>query len=247
MACRPDAAFDVPAPGQFVHVDTGPERALRRPFSIAGVGASGEVELLIELRGAGTRALQELPVGVSITMLGPLGHGFTLPEGGRAAVVVAGGIGVAGVRYLTHRLVDAGTPLTVLVGARTAELLLHDTLPRVGEDRMRVVLATDDGSTGIHGTVCELLESEVSTLAPDTVVYCCGPRPMLDGAAAVALANSFDCELSLEEMMACGVGACRGCVVATVDGYRTVCKDGPVFDASVLLKTTDRLMEVARG
>ncbi len=253
-------------PGQFVHVDTGPERTLRRPFSVAGVTREGDLELLIELRGDGTRALADLPVGALLTIMGPLGHGFMLPRTDAAthraaeaisradaathraaeatcrAAVVAGGIGVAGIRLLALRLAEAGVNATLFVGARTGEALLHTTLPEPGTVR----LATDDGTVGFHGTVCDLFEAESSALPEDTTVYACGPRAMLDSLAAITSRRGMTCELSLEEMMACGVGACRGCVVSTIDGYRTVCKDGPVFNASVLVPEGS-VMEVARG
>jgi len=242
LACRPQTPFDSAEPGQFVHVDTGRERAFRRPFSVAGLTDDGAVELLIELRGEGTRTLAELPVGSSLAMMGPLGNGFRLPPAGSHAAVVAGGIGVAGVRHLVQRLESAGVDTTVYVGARTADALLHGVLPRPSDARV----ATDDGSAGMRGTVCDLFATGAGALAPDTTVYGCGPRPMLDTLAAVAARSHLACQVSLEEMMACGVGACRGCVVPTVDGYRTVCKDGPVFDASMLV-AAERTMEVARG
>jgi len=259
LTCRIEEPFDAAQPGQFVHVDTGPERTLRRPFSVAGVTNDGDVELLVELRGDGTRALADLPVGAPLTIMGPLGRGFTLPRPsgnthGRVAVghqegtsdpiaaVVAGGIGVAGIRFLACRLVESGVTTRLFVGARTAEALLHAALPGPASAR----LATDDGTKGFHGTVCDLFETESSTLPGNTMIYACGPRGMLDGLAAIASRRGMRCELSLEEMMACGVGACRGCVVSTIHGYQTVCKDGPVFDSSVLIPEGS-VMEVARG
>ncbi len=268
LTCRLLTQFETVEPGQFVHVDTGPERTFRRPFSVAGVTPAGEVELLIELRGGGTRALAELPVGASLTMMGPLGRGFTLVDARAAgapsraaesdpraagaapraagaaprAAVVAGGIGVAGVRLLAQRLFESGVDTSLFVGARTADALLDATLPE--PDAVRV--ATDDGSRGFHGTVCDLFTAESVDLPGNTTVYGCGPRAMLDALAVVAGERGMACELSLEEMMACGVGACRGCVVSTVDGYRTVCKDGPVFNASVLVPEGSA-MEVAGG
>ena len=254
LACRPLTAFDTAAPGQFVHVNTGPERTLRRPFSVAGVTPGRDVELLIELRGEGTRALADLPVGAQLTIMGPLGRGFTLAaprtaasdqrtaEAAPPAAIVAGGIGVAGVRFLAQRLAEEGMEATMFVGARTASALLHSTLLEPGTVR----IATDDGSAGFHGTVCDLFADDSVNLPVNTRVYGCGPRAMLDTLASVAGERGMECELSLEEMMACGVGACRGCVVSTVDGYRTVCKDGPVFDASVLIRE-GHAMEVAGG
>ncbi len=242
-----------------MHVDTGPERVFRRPFSVAGLGADGEIELLIELRGSGTLALSQMPLGASLRILGPLGTGFTMPavtavkeNGGShaealvvsepSAAVVAGGIGVAGIRLLARRLAARGVETTIYVGARSSTDLLHGTLPKPEEVR----IATDDGSTGARGTVCDLFDADAGSLPAGTLVYGCGPRPMLDALARIAARHGLACQVSLEEVMACGVGACRGCVVETVDGYRTVCRDGPVFDATKLVAGIAHT-EAARG
>jgi dihydroorotate dehydrogenase electron transfer subunit len=165
--------------------------------------------------------------------MGPLGNAFTL-SGTEQAVLVAGGIGVAGLRYLAEEIRRAGRTATILVGARSRDRLLHHLLP-TADGRPKVRVATDDGSAGFAGTVCDLLEREAPSLERGTRVYCCGPRPMIERAAGIALARGLPCEVLLEEVMACGVGACRGCVVGTVHGYKAVCSDGPVFDARDLL------------
>jgi dihydroorotate dehydrogenase electron transfer subunit len=236
LACNVGDDLDSPEPGQFVHLDVLAGLALRRPFSVAGVPVTGVLELLIELRGEGTRALSALPVGTTVSILGPLGRGFTMPPSNAPAVIVAGGAGVAGVRLLAQRLAQRPEPLTMLVGARSRDHLLHNLLPEATEDgRLRQEIATDDGSAGLAGTVCDLLARELGRVPDEAVVYCCGPRAMTDAAGALALERDLHCEVSLEEVMACGTGACRGCVVETRDGYRTVCSDGPVFDARALV------------
>lgn len=219
-----------------MHVTASSELTLRRPFSVAGARSPGTLELLVELRGKGTHGLAALPEGASVPVMGPLGNTFTLPEPGAAAVLVAGGIGVAGLRYLADRLAADGTPLLMLVGARTKDGLLTDLLPSPTDDRrIRLRIATDDGSEGRQGTVCALFEEVARDLAPSTRVYCCGPPGMIEEAARIARRADLPCEGLLEEIMACGVGACRGCVVETRHGYKAVCSDGPVFDVRDLI------------
>lgn len=209
---------------------------LRRPFSVAGVPAPGSFDLLVEVRGKGTRALTDMPVGAEVEVLGPLGNEFSEPAAGEASLLVAGGIGVAGLRLLAQELVSADREVHAFVGARSADALLHHALPSPTNDgRMTVETATDDGSEGLHGTVTQLLERALEEIETPGHIYCCGPPAMIAPTARIADAAGIRCEALLEEMMACGVGACRGCVVATRSGYRTVCADGPVFDTSELL------------
>jgi len=225
-----------PAPGQFVNVAVSEELTLRRPFSVAGTPAPGSFDLLVEVRGKGTRALADMPVGAEVDVLGPLGNEFSGPAGDGASLLVAGGIGVAGLRLLAQELRRADHEVHAFVGARSADALLHHTLPSPTDDgRMVVRTATDDGSEGLHGTVTQLLERTLDGGEVAERIYCCGPPAMIASTARIADARGIRCEALLEEMMACGVGACRGCVVATRSGYRSVCADGPVFDTSELL------------
>lgn len=228
--------FPDPLPGQFVNVAADAGLTLRRPFSVAGGRGGGTIELLVELRGRGTRALALLPEGSVFGVMGPLGTGFGLPENGETAVLVAGGIGVAGLRLLAERLVRKATPTLTLVGARTEEKLLAGLLPPgTGTEPSRVEVATDDGSAGFRGTVTGLLSTRVRELGGPARIYCCGPPGMIRETARIAADHGLRCEALLEEIMACGVGACRGCAVETRDGYRAVCSDGPVFDTADLV------------
>jgi dihydroorotate dehydrogenase electron transfer subunit len=224
--------------GQFVSVATAPELALPRPFAVAGRPSSGSVELLVESRGRGTRFLAEAPLSSELSVIGPLGNTFTKPRPEARAVLVAGGIGVAGLRLLAWELADSETPWEplVLVGARSRELLLDGCLA-VPDERPRpeVRIATDDGSAGHRGPVTDLLARALDESPGPSTVYCCGPPAMIRSAAGIALERGAPCEALLEEVMACGVGACRGCVVETRAGYRCVCSDGPVFDVSELV------------
>jgi dihydroorotate dehydrogenase electron transfer subunit len=219
-----------------VHVRTPADLALRRPFSVAAVTGPGRFELLVRVRGKGTDALVSLSAGAPVSVIGPRGSGFTLPAPGEAAVLVAGGIGVAGLRLLAQMLATRGGKLIALVGARTNESLLDGALPAATADgRVRIEVATDDGTRGFRGTVCALLERTLPEVSRPARVYCCGPAPMLRAASRTALSAGHACEVLVEEIMACGVGACRGCVVSTRRGYRAACSDGPVFDAADVL------------
>jgi dihydroorotate dehydrogenase electron transfer subunit len=233
--CAFDAgpAFPDALPGQFVHVRTPADVTLRRPFSVAAVTGPGLFELLVRKRGKGTDALLSLPAGAPVPVIGPGGNAFTMPGPDETAVLVAGGIGVAGLRLLARTLATGGARLVVLVGARTGESLLDGALPRPTPDgRVRVEVATDDGTRGFRGIVSALLERTLPEVVRPARVYCCGPAPMLRAASSSALAAGHACEVLVEEIMACGVGACRGCVVSTRRGYRAACTDGPVFDAA---------------
>ncbi|MEW6724861.1 MAG: dihydroorotate dehydrogenase electron transfer subunit [Bacillota bacterium] len=212
-------------PGQFVMVQAGHEGArLRRPLSLHRFDA-GRVELLYRVVGSGTRWLAGLAPGEQLELLGPLGRGFPLhPD--RPAVLVGGGIGGAPLVALAEARGRAEVPTLVLLGARqAAELVAVDRFRDLG---CRVEVATDDGSAGRHGLVTQWLPEAMADFGEEAVIYGCGPQGMLR--ALMTLDPRFTVYLSLEERMACGVGACLGCAVAAADGgYLRVCRDGPVF------------------
>jgi dihydroorotate dehydrogenase electron transfer subunit len=225
-----------PRPGQFVNVAVSDDLTLRRPFSVAGIPAPGRFDLLVEMRGRGTRALAEKPIGSTVGVVGPLGNEFILPDADSVSVLVAGGIGVAGLRLLAQELRRGYHRIHALVGARRSEGLLHHVLPSpTGDGEVLLEVATDDGSEGFRGKVTGLLERVLDELDAPARVYCCGPPAMIAAIADITARRNVPCEALLEEMMACGVGACRGCVVATRSGYKSVCSDGPVFDTSELV------------
>jgi len=216
--------------GQFVHLRVGRDsRAiLRRPFSVHR--ASGEhIEILYQVLGAGTRALAEKPVGdASMDLVGPLGHGWEAPHGLSHALFVTGGLGAAPLGMLAEELASRGVAVVVAMGAPCGDrLVARDLFERVAR---RVVVATDDGSCGTEGFVTVLSERLLRTESFD-MVYTCGPEAMQRIVAAQARDAGVRCQLSLERLMACGVGACLSCVVTTRDGLRRACVDGPVFDA----------------
>ncbi|MGE5560248.1 MAG: dihydroorotate dehydrogenase electron transfer subunit [Chloroflexota bacterium] len=217
-------------PGQFLHIRCGDGNFLRRPISLADADPrSGTVTLLIRRAGRGTDWLAGRHPGERLDVIGPLGNGFPSPTA-REWWLVAGGIGWAPLRFLALRGVALGKRVRVFFGARTVtELIgLEDLDPYLCE----FTLTTDNGSAGRAGTVIDALPADC---APDTAVFACGPRGMLKALAERlrAYENTPQLYVSLEERMACGVGACLGCAVSTTDGLpKRVCADGPVFAAA---------------
>jgi dihydroorotate dehydrogenase electron transfer subunit len=197
---------------------------LARAFSIAR-RREGESHFLLEDVGPGTRRLSELRAGDGLWLLGPLGRGFTAPAPGRRAILVGGGVGIAPLAMLQDTLQGQST---VLLGFRDGARAEGAALL----DGARV--ASDDGSAGHHGLVTELLSAEIER-DPMAVVYACGPAGMLEGVRAICAAQEIPAQLALEAGMACGFGACFGCVVPRRGGgYLRVCVDGPVVDAREL-------------
>lgn len=220
-------------PGQFVEVrvDNSPTTFLRRPISISFVDRSrNELWLLVAAIGDGTRAMASLAVGSRLNCLLPLGNGFTMPSSASERVLlVGGGVGVAPLLYMGAEMRRCGCEPTFLLGARrSADLLLLDHFRRYG----RVFVTTEDGSAGERGFVTNhsVLQSEHFDR-----IQTCGPKPMMVAVARYASAAGIDCEASLENMMACGVGACLCCVEKTTEGNLCVCKEGPVFNINKLL------------
>lgn len=237
LACGP--AYASAVPGQFVMVRTGSALVplLRRPFSIFGtIGPPDRpegIELLYKALGQGTRQMAGMAPGAAIDILGPLGRGFTVDTDDRRIYLAAGGMGVAPIRFLAvhlHALGVAPPTCHMFLGGRSqADLLCREEFPALG---IPVTVTTDDGSDGDQCLITDPLESAVAAQAPDRL-YACGPHGMLQCVAGIAERHKVTCQISMETMMACGMGACLGCAVATADGqagYRHVCIDGPVFD-----------------
>jgi len=221
-------------PGQFVNikVSDGFEPLLRRPVSIHRVKGA-KVKLFYEVVGAGTRVLSTRKPGEFLDIIGPLGNGFDYRGSAKVKagknILIAGGMGVAPLVFLAEK-VRLSKPL-VLLGARTKKLILcAREFKTLG---CGVQLATDDGSAGFKGKVTDLLKI-ILTQTRISGLFSCGPRGMLRAVSEIARENKINAQLSLEEHMACGIGACLGCVVSTKGGYRRVCKDGPVFSSQEL-------------
>ena len=235
-------AFKAARAGQFVMIKTTGEgeTLLRRPFSIHDVREDEGrlvLELLYKVVGPNTGVYAKLKPGQSVSVLGPLGNAFTLPEKGAKSFLVGGGIGIAPMLFLGRQLVEAGhdpSCHTVFIGGRSKEDVLSAEVFR--EMGLTVVETTDDGSLGEKGRITVPLERFYEKEKP-SLVYACGPHPMLVGVAQLMEGRDALCELSLEIIMACGMGACMGCVVDGRDAehpYHHVCIDGPVFDAKNL-------------
>ncbi|MBQ8975541.1 MAG: dihydroorotate dehydrogenase electron transfer subunit [Oscillospiraceae bacterium] len=215
--------------GQFVHILCGEGNMLRRPISICDVQDS-ELTVIFEVKGSGTKWLSERAVGEYIDVLGPLGHGFKL-DGLSNFVVVGGGIGVPPMLFAA-KSAPCRANVTAVLGFRSRDrIILDNAFNRVCGS---VITATDDGSNGVQGPVTLPLEELLKRGVYDGVL-CCGPRPMLRAVAELCEKYSVPCQVSMEQRMGCGIGACLVCSCATrkngVEHMSRVCKDGPVFDA----------------
>ena len=230
-------------PGQFVMVkiNEGGDVFLRRPLSVHRVDGD-KFELFYEVAGKGTGILSRRKSGEHIDVVGPLGNGFALPRASgnlSPQILVAGGMGGAPLVFLAQRLsavsgISASGKLTVLIGARAKEqVLCEKEFQKIG---CEVKIATDDGSQGFHGRVTVLLENLLRTNNSEPLtLYACGPKPMLKEISRISCQNNISAQVSLEAHMACGIGACLGCVVNTRNGYKRVCQDGPVFKSDEIL------------
>lgn len=219
-------------PGQFVEVrvDNSPSTFLRRPISINNVDYDrNELWLLVAAVGDGTRQLQKLQKGDRLNCMLPLGNSFTMPtDSTQKVLLVGGGVGVAPLLYFGMRIKAMGGEPTFLLGARSAkDVLERELFEQVG----RVFITTEDGSEGEKGFV-----TNHSVLAQEHFdrISTCGPKPMMMAVARYAFKNDIECEVSLENKMACGVGACLCCVEKTVEGNKCVCKEGPVMNIKKL-------------
>ena len=233
-----DSDGPLPRPGQFYMLATergwggdGERPYLPRAFSHARAREDGRLDFLLEAVGPGTARLGGVEAGERLLLVGPLGVGFDAPPGGAGqAVLVGGGIGAAPILCLSDE-VDGD----VLLGFRSAGYAAAATL-----FRREPAIATDDGSAGRHGLVTELLREALDADPPlrgaggGATVYACGPPPMLEAVRALCAERDVAAQLALESGMACGYGACFGCVVPTRSGYVRLCVDGPVLDAGEL-------------
>ncbi|HIZ93094.1 dihydroorotate dehydrogenase electron transfer subunit [Flavonifractor sp. An112] len=215
--------------GQFLHIACGEGLLLRRPISVCMVQEDepqDTARVVFEVRGEGTKWLAQRQVGDKVNVLGPLGNGFTVTPNDRL-LLVGGGIGVP---PLLGQAAFTAKNSTAILGFRSADraMLVED----YRDYCEAVYLCSDDGSLGRHGFVDAQLKDILEKDKNFTAVLACGPKPMLKNVAKVAAEYGVPCQVSLEERMACGVGACLGCAVQMADGtMKHVCKDGPVFDA----------------
>ena len=217
------------APGQFVHIRCGEGLLLRRPISVCSCMEDEPDDLLsivFEVRGEGTRWLAGRELGDRLDVLGLAGNGFDLKPEGRY-LLVGGGIGIPPMLGCAQY---TGGRATAILGGRSRDKIILEDFFR--EDCAKVLCATDDGSLGHHGFVDALVRRELSEDRGYDGVLACGPKPMLRNVAKVAEEFGIPCQVSMEERMGCGVGACLVCACDMADGSRKhVCKDGPVFDS----------------
>lgn len=218
-------------PGQFVQIDVPDSKTtyLRRPISINFVeNDSARLWLLVRDAGAGTRHLINSKKGDIYSVIMPLGNGFSIADDKNASILlVGGGVGVAPLLFYGKCLHEAGYKVVFALGARSSSDLLEiEEFKKYGA----VYISTEDGSAGERGLVTgnSIFNSHIDYIA------CCGPTPMMKAVARIAYDRGIDCEVSLENMMACGLGACLCCVENTIDGHVCVCTDGPVFNINQL-------------
>ena len=229
----PDGALPEMLPGQFVEirVDNSSTTFLRRPISINYVDSeNNELWLLVHVVGDGTKGISQLKEGDTLNCVLPLGNGFSIPDTpGNTILLIGGGVGTAPLLYYGEYLRKKGCTPIFLLGGRTAEDLMQlDLFKNIGE----VYTTTEDGSMGEKGFVTN---HSILTKKTFDAIATCGPKPMMVAVAKFADAHDIPCEVSLENMMACGVGACLCCVEKTNEGHNVcVCKEGPVFNSKVL-------------
>ncbi len=228
-------------PGQFVMLSVPGKDGrpfLPRPFSIYRTSSSpGSFEILYRVVGPGTRLMAGFPAEDLVGVTGPLGNGFSLYKGVKKCFLVAGGIGVPPIAFLARtisKIPDSGIKCSAFLGGATSDdILCKNDFLSCGMD---LHIATEDGSKGAQGLITEILEPEIAKNRPDAV-FACGPMPMLNAVGKMANARGIPCQVSIETVMACGLGACMGCAVRAGNrqhGYRHVCKDGPVFEYNAI-------------
>ncbi len=225
--------------GQFLNIKCSDSLSalLRRPVSICDVNIyTGEVRFVFQIRGDGTRLLAEKKVGDTIDILGPLGNGFTVSSDFKNSLLIGGGIGVFPLMMLSKKLEMDST--SVYLGFRNSDMVVLDK--EFGYVCSDFKIATDDGSRGIKGYVTQLMEEKIKNSNID-IVYACGPESMLKIVQKNCLDNGIPCQLSMEQRMGCGIGACLVCACKIkVKGenaweYRHVCKDGPIFSGDEVI------------
>ena len=226
-------------PGQFLHIrvrQQSLEILLRRPFSVHRVSGNN-VSILYKVVGKGTELLSRAAPGDYLDILGPLGNGFSISKDTNTYLLVAGGIGISPLLALADELVKerGHGNIHLLLGAQTKEALL--CMDEFKSLHINISLATKDGTKGDKGLITKVLDKilKEGRLNQPVQLFACGPRDMLKVCADIAARFSIQCQVSLEEMLACGVGACLGCAVKTRSDYKRVCKEGPVFDSREIL------------
>ncbi len=226
---------DIPdiLPGNFaeIQIENTTGVFLRRPFSILDVDyESRMISFFIKIIGKGTKKLGEAKRGDKVSLIYPLGNSFSLPEPGKKVLIVGGGSGIAPFVLLGRNLKSNNNDVTFLIGGKSKkDVLVSSLFSGFG----KVLTTTEDGSAGEKGFVTGHSLFKSGNIHFDKI-YSCGPEPMMKAIGKIANRNGIDCEVSLENMMACGFGACLCCVTETIEGNKRVCKEGPVFNVNYL-------------
>lgn len=224
---------DIPEikPGQFVQMKVeGAETIfLRRPISVYEYNKEqNTLSLLIKIVGEGTRIPSLLEIGNKLDLIYPLGNGFSIPDGVKKALLIGGGVGTAPLLLQSKALFENGVEITIALGGRSKDHIIEkEKFLEYGE----LLITTDDGSEGEQALIIQHSKIEKAFDEADAV-YTCGPEPMMKAVAEIAKSKNTYCEASLENLMACGIGACLCCVQNTTEGHKVVCTEGPVLDSS---------------
>lgn len=222
-------------PGQFLQIQVDSRTTdplLRRPFSVAGF-TQNEVTVLYQVKGKGTLLLSRLQTDDWISFLGPMGKPYPIVPG--LKIIIAGGLGAASLLFLAKNLAAASKSekTVVILGSKTKKnLFFFSDFQELG---VPTYCTTEDGSFGFKGLATSLLDRKIKEQSNKGTIYACGPNPMLSATGKIAEKYGWQAYLSMETMMACGIGICRGCAVATRNGYRLACVDGPVFPAKEII------------
>ncbi|MGD9202341.1 MAG: dihydroorotate dehydrogenase electron transfer subunit [Chitinispirillia bacterium] len=228
----------IPTPGQFVTVRTSESTVplLRRPFAFSGFSAKkGLASILYQKRGQGTEQMTGKEIGDTLDIIGPFGNGFSTKPSIEKYILVAGGTGLGPILYSANMLNDLGKEILLIIGAQNKVFLPQKEIFR----SLSPIILTNDGSYGNKGTTVDFLLSLSEKQYENTAVFACGPYPMLKKCHEFSEKHHLTCKVSFEQVMACGVGACMGCVIKTAhqSRYARVCKEGPVFNSEDILWT----------
>lgn len=240
MRLKAEKSIPVLKAGQFFMIQCKNKlHILRRPISLHYVDKNKmELEFYYETKGGGTKEFSEMKAGETINIQGPLGHGFSTDMTGKKLLVVGGGMGMAPMKLLVE-ILKKNNEVTFIAGGRNAQAV--EILSNFNFDNADLHVTTDDGSTGTEGTVIVKMEELMNNKKFD-LVFTCGPHKMMEAVAKTSSKYNTECEISLEERMACGVKACVGCSIKTKEGMKKVCYDGPVFKSETIveLEPTER-------
>jgi dihydroorotate dehydrogenase electron transfer subunit len=236
LTLLPEEPVSQPLPGQFLtlRVTSSTTPLLRRPFAYSGTDdITSSFSIIYQKRGNATDILAGKQIDEHIDCIGPLGNNFQLPENSQIAILVAGGIGIGPILFLASELQKKKLPFKFIFGCRSKQFI-----PDLKTfSQLEPIICTDDGSYGFKGTTADYLAANASVIPSNSIFYTCGPDRMLHACYQFSKKKAAKCWVSVEQVMACGVGACMGCVVKVnaEQKYLRACKEGPVFDADILL------------